>query len=361
VLGQPNLESNLINAGGISASTLNYPNGITGDGTHLIVADSNNKRVLIWNSMPTTSSQAADVVLGQSDFISSGSGTSSTRFSSPDAVYTNGTLLYVVDRSNNRILGWNSIPTVNGTAANFVLGQTDFVTATSGRSATKYWNPERIYSDGTRLYVTDRVNARVVGWNTLPTATAQAADFVLGQANLTALVYGGTSSTSFSPNGLSISGDGTHLYVADPQRHRVMIWNSMPTTNNQAADLVLGQPNLTTATANNGGVSATSLYTPQGVYSDGTRLYVADGINRVLVWNSAPTSNQQAANLVLGQSGFVSSTDTWVSASTYMSAATAAKPNSVYCDGTRLFLADARNHRVLIWNSIPTSNVYCDI
>jgi len=32
--------------------------------------------------------------------------------------------------------------------------------------------------------------------------------------------------------------------VADTQNNRVLIWNSIPTQNNQPADLVLGQPNL---------------------------------------------------------------------------------------------------------------------
>ena len=37
------------------------------------------------------------------------------------------------------------------------------------------------------------------------------------------------------------------LFVADTGNNRVMIWNSIPSKNNQPADLVLGQPNFTTS------------------------------------------------------------------------------------------------------------------
>ena len=54
--------------------------------------------------------------------------------------------------------------------------------------------------------------------------------------------------------------------------------------------------------ASNGGVSASSMDTPKGVFSNGTKLFVADtGNHRVLIWNTIPTANGQAASLVLGQ------------------------------------------------------------
>ena len=46
------------------------------------------------------------------------------------------------------------------------------------------------------------------------------------------------------PQGVWIQGG--KLYVADTQDHRVLIYNSIPTSNGAAADLVLGQPNFTT-------------------------------------------------------------------------------------------------------------------
>ena len=36
------------------------------------------------------------------------------------------------------------------------------------------------------------------------------------------------------------------LYIADTQNHRVLIFNSIPTANGAAADVVLGQPDFST-------------------------------------------------------------------------------------------------------------------
>ena len=51
---------------------------LSSDGSKLLVCDKDNNRVLIWNTVPTTNGQPADVVVGQTDFTSSGFGTSSS-------------------------------------------------------------------------------------------------------------------------------------------------------------------------------------------------------------------------------------------------------------------------------------------
>ncbi len=98
---------------------------------------------------------------------------------------------------------------------------------------------------------------------------------------------------------------GTRLFVADTQNHRVLIWNSIPTSNNQPADVVLGEPNFNTAppaTVSDLPATATNLFSPVSVTSDGQRVYVTDlGHHRVLIWNSMPTQNGQAADVVVGQ------------------------------------------------------------
>ena len=46
----------------------NRPSGLTTGGTRLVMTDVFNNRVLIWNTAPTHSSQAPDLVLGQPNF-----------------------------------------------------------------------------------------------------------------------------------------------------------------------------------------------------------------------------------------------------------------------------------------------------
>ena len=341
VLGQANL--NLIGSG-TSSTAMNNPSGVYSDGTRLFVLDTDNNRVLIWDNVPTSNDQAANLVLGEPDMNSNGSGSSSTNLSAPNGVYSNGTKLFVVDSNNNRVLVWNTMPTSNGQAASLVLGQTNMTSNGSGLTTSNLTTPSSVYSDGTRLFVADTGTSRVLIWSSIPTTNAQAASIMLGQtANSQAI-----ATRLYKPNGAY--SDGTHVFVADYSNNRVLIWSSIPTTNAQAANLVLGQAVMTT---NANGTSSTSLCNPSSVYSDGTHVFVADQNNsRVLVWNSLPTSNDQAANLVLGQSGMGGS----IGNDPITDSQSMYGPQNSYIVGTYLFVADGANNRVLIWNTIPTTN-----
>ena len=67
VLGQPDFTTTTEN---ITATTnsLRLPTAVASDGVHLVVADTNHNRVLIWNRIPTSNNQPADVVVGQATF-----------------------------------------------------------------------------------------------------------------------------------------------------------------------------------------------------------------------------------------------------------------------------------------------------
>ena len=65
--------------------------------------------------------------------------------------------------------------------------------------------PSGLYSDGTRLFVADKLNNRVLIWNAWPTANGQAADVVLGQAAMTSNGYG-TSATTMACSAILLGG-----------------------------------------------------------------------------------------------------------------------------------------------------------
>lgn len=156
----------------------------------------------------------------------------------------------------------------------------------------------------------------------------------------------------------SVASDGTHLAVADTLNNRVLIWNTIPTTMNQPPDVVVGQPNFTSAAFPGDTPTASSLRLPQGVWIQNGMLFIADTQNnRVLIYNSIPTSNGVAADVVLGQPNMT----TWVQVNianqtTNAAANSMLDPVSVTSDGQHLFVTDLGYHRVLIWNTIPTSN-----
>jgi hypothetical protein len=53
----------------------NHPSGIASDGTHFLLCDRFNNRVLIWNTIQLSWNAPPDMVLGQPDFISNNPGT----------------------------------------------------------------------------------------------------------------------------------------------------------------------------------------------------------------------------------------------------------------------------------------------
>jgi uncharacterized protein (TIGR03437 family) len=358
--------------------------------------------------------QGARSVIGQTYFNAQNTGASNTVLGAAGGVAFANNTLFVADDNhvgllpdNNRVLIFplNQSPNIQqlppfdaeippysglcpvcGGQALEVLGQPNFLTSAGGTStlittaptpvsASSMYQPTAVASDGTILAVADTSNNRILIWKSIPTTFGQPADIVLGQKDfISVAVVAVTASALRGPQGVWIQNG--KLFVADTENDRVLIWNSIPTENNQPADVVLGQSNFTSApqvnqTNTSLPTAANILLSPTSVTSDGTRLYVADlGYNRVLIWNSIPTANQQPADIELGQMNMTTSiandvTDLCASNGTdsngnatypALCGKTMSFPRYALSDGTRLFVADGGNDRVLVYNSIPTQN-----
>ncbi len=343
VVGEPDFVTTVPNgnlADRVTQNGLRTPSAVASDGQHLVIADSDNDRVLIWNTIPTTNFANADIVLGQPDFVTFNPPTTVTASSlrGPQGVWIQGTRLFVADTGNSRILVWNEIPTTNNQAADYVLGEPNLTTAPPittldiTPTANNLFNPVSVTSDGTRLYVADLGHCRVLIWNSIPTQTNQAADVVIGQPDMVSeaadaennvlgtCVTNGTDSDGYPtypsgcttvcpavPNGNDADGnptyparcnktldlprfalsDGQRLFIADGGNDRVMVYENIPTQNGVAADIILGQPDDvsdvvggdTTATTPGANVllsAPNTVRTPMSLAWDGTNLYVAD-------------------------------------------------------------------------------------
>lgn len=343
--------------------------------------------------------QAARAVIGQKTFTAQDPGASDELIGGVSGLaYANDTL-FVADSNrvgstpqNNRVLVYNNVsgmipaptaelffdrpcPVCLGKAS-LVLGQPDFSKTDFTLKADGMRLPTAVATDGQRLVVADTDNNRVLIWNTIPTTIGKAADVVVGQSSFTSAAI---PSNTAGPNSKSLRGpqgvwiQNGKLFVADTQNHRVLIWNSIPTSNQKEADVVIGQPDFNTFVEldlTKAKVSATSsnLLNPVSVTSDGQRMYVADlGHNRVLIWNSIPTRNQTPADIVIGQTGFscalpnhtLTECDPAKLGEDYTRNRTLATldfPRFALSDGQRLFIADGGNDRVLIYNRIPTTS-----
>lgn len=318
-------------------------------------------------------------------------GRTASQVSNATAVATDGTVVAIADTDNNRVLIYNSVPATAGASANVVLGQPDFTTLqTPSTTSSSLRGPQGVWIAGGKLFVADTQNSRVLIWNHIPTANNQPADIVLGQPNFTSdnqpppngsnpPVYPTAAANQLlNPTSVSTDPSGTHLFVSDLGFNRVLIWNSIPTSNDQPADVVVGQPNMTSTIANNTNNLCSSpgndstgkpiypsecnktLNFPRYALSDGTHLFIADGGNdRVLVFNSVPTQNGAGADAVLGQPDFYG--DVVASGmATFGSTAvdntgsvdTVQNPTSLAWDGTNLYVSDPYDRRVLLFSPI---------
>jgi len=324
--------------------------GIAIAGNRLIVADSsylappNNNRVLIYNDLaalkrrpPQSDLPNADIVLGQDRPDTSTPGTSATRMNQPVGVATDGTRLFVAEWGNNRILIYNRIPTAEGVPADVVIGQPNFTSSGFAAGQASLRRPNGVASDGRRVFIADTLNNRVLLYNSIPTQNGANADVVLGQSNFTAFGRSpAAANTLYDP--MSVTTDGQRLIVTDFGNNRVLIYNSIPTQNGASADVVIGQQNFS---GSEPGSTASTLNFPRYAFSDGTRLLIVDsGNNRILIYNRIPTANGAEPDLVIGQRDFTGILESC--AASYF-----AVPYAASTDGETLLVADSFNRRLL--------------
>lgn len=320
VLGQPDFTTSTVNLQA-TRSSLRLATGVASDGVHLVVADTDHNRVLIWNSIPTYNNQPSDVVVGQADFTSFSPSTNSPTAKSlrgPTGVWIQNGKLYVADTGDNRVLIYNRIPTANGAAADVVLGAPNFTTFVQpdlsqqsiDANPSNMLNPVSVTSDGVRLFVTDLGYNRVLVWNSIPATNAAPADFALGQPNLNSSIannaYTIDSTTNVQTpvlctvsNGTDANNNnaptypsscnatlnfprfalstGSRLFIADGGNDRILVYNMMPSQSGASADLVIGQIG---GEVNQASDAADSLRAPMALAWDGVNLYASDAYNR---------------------------------------------------------------------------------
>ena len=272
---------------------------------------------------------------------------------SPRGVFVSDEHLVAADSGNHRVLIWHGVPE----SADVVLGQPDGETegpAAAGRGPERGMHlPTGVLVHDGRLVVADAWHHRILVWDTVPTKNDVAPDVVIGQSDARSVEAnrGGDCCASgfYWPFGIAIIGGS--FWVADTGNRRVLGWRNGIPEPDQPADVVLGQSDAASHSENRDGpAGADSFRWPHDIAGRDDLLLVADaGDHRVLGWSPQPDTDRDA-DLVVGQQNFTNSEEWPYGPHTNDRFRF---PYAVCLEEGRLAVADTANNRILLWDGMP--------
>ena len=303
VIGQPDFNSEGQNAKGkLGRNTFNVPTGICRCGEGLAVADAWNHRILIWINLPEDNNVPADLVLGQADFNGNQPNRGNSNAAANTLNWCYGIFyyqgkLFVADTGNRRLLIWHQLPQENGQAADVVLGQDNMESRdeNGGSNANAFsmrWCHDITIWDN-NLVVTDAGNNRVMIWSGIPLENNSPCTVVLGQKSFDLVemnrgAYFPKANSLSMPYGVAATQDW--LLVTDTANSRLLAWKkprSILSLQDADADLVIGQNNFHSKGENRdyGLPTRDSLNWSYGINVHNNTAVIADsGNNRILLW-----------------------------------------------------------------------------
>ena len=375
VIGQPDFNSPYANQGATAgATTLNEPAGVAVDSAHNVyIADTGNNRVTLYSdpfaamkSSGQTASFAAQLVFGQSgDLMSSmvnDGGTSADSLAGPQGLAVDGSgNLFVDDVGNNRILVYfKPLPAsaVKGAIGNSGDATADVVFGQGGSFTTSACNQSGLgaaaqlcfngfigvglaLDQSGNLFASDTANNRALEFT---------GPFGAGQTNGTTanLIFSGNG--ILSPSGVAVDSNGNFYLASEPTSQILEYQQALALPNTATVNLAIG--------ANGMGATSASLSFPMGLAIDGNNwLYVADeGNNRALQFTEQNPPETKVASGVAGQGPqqYGSNALNLVDA-IGLDAPAATALDAVSVPGhPHLYVADARNNRVLGWYDVSS-------
>jgi hypothetical protein len=213
------------------ADSLYWPYGIHCDGTSLWIADTGNRRILYYETLPATDGAPATAVLGQAGFQTRDHNSRYLPWPYSVKVSPTGEML-VADPSTFRVTYWTDWHRALGCQQTFdlVLGQ--------GRPEETLQNRGRFAASATSMnwcydahffrggiLAADTGNSRLLHWTTLPKIHGAPADYLLGQDSFKASAE---SSSLFHQRAdnfywpFSTSLTNKHLWIADTGNNRIV-------------------------------------------------------------------------------------------------------------------------------------------
>lgn len=238
-----------------AAASFSHPKSITTDGTNVYVSDSGGdnykttvRKIIIATGDVTT-------LAGTPGINGSVDGTGATaRFGSINGITTDGTNVYVTDSNNSTIrkivISTGAVTTLAGTA-----GKSGFADGIGAEA--RFSSPYGITTDGTYLYVTD---------------------YSVSDGNLRKIEIATGAVTTIMKIGYhnSLTTDGMNLFVTSLMPATISKYDLATGVVTTLAGPGIFYSDMSVGPVDGTGTAAMFGY-PQGITSDGTSLYVADG------------------------------------------------------------------------------------
>jgi sugar lactone lactonase YvrE len=315
-----------------SAARFGFPQGINISGTSLYVADTLNasiRKIAIGTAEVTTVAGAYYGIDGSGK---------EAHFRRPYGITTNGIDLYIAEAASNAIrkitLATGTVTTLAGS-----LGAAN-ASADGAGSQARFAVPAGITSDGYRLYVADTGNKtirEIYIAGGLVTTIAGAAGMSGSIDNII-----GTDARFTSPKGITT--DGTDLYVTDSISNTIRKINI---TTNEVTTFAgdASQP----AGSVDGIGDAARFNFPQGIVTDGVDLYVADTGNKTI--RKINITTRQVTTLA-GTAGAIGANDGLGALARFRT------PQGISSDGTYLYVADGNSNNSIRKISMTTGEVF---
>ncbi len=262
---------------GDEAARFNLPASITGDGTNLYIADTNNNLIRVYNADGVTSTLSGAVYTVDENRFPRGFHTDGkigeALFNRPGGiVYGPSRRIYVADTGNHaiRAIDPDKVTTYSGGTIGYRDGHVNDALFNS---------PTGIAIDAANnLYITDTLNHVVRKIDDKGNVTT-----IAGTPGVSGYEDGTSGRALFNaPTGIAVTPDGNGIYVADTGNHRIRLIRGQSVTTYAGTAELIDQDGEPWGEFLNGENAEAKFNIPVGLALHGTDLLVADSGNNLI-------------------------------------------------------------------------------
>ena len=301
-----------------TAARLMFPNSIAGSRNTLYFLQSGETGVI--RRLTVNTAEVTTLVTGGSSGYTDGNGTVA-QFNAPWGIAINGDTLYVSDSSNHRIREVAIGATAAATQVSLLAGSGTAGHANGAGATAQFNGPMGLAVSGDTLYVADNSNHRIRAINlTSKTVRDIAGSGTAGNTDAT-----GTDARFHKPQGIAT--DGTTLYIADYDNHRI---RTIDIASKEVSTLAGS-----TAGYKDGVGTAAQFNNPTGIALSGTTLYIAEQYNNRI--RAIDIASKEVSTLAGSTAGYKDGVGT---------AAQFNNPTGIAVSGNTLYITDVINNRI---------------